>query len=197
MLDTLIQQRIVLLDPSTWHDRNDREMMAAYASAVPDRRVFAYCLAEGRETAHHWQIFADGGRGARINFHQDRLMTALKAHPEIRQGFVSYVDWRTLDTSTALDTFPFIKRKVFRYEREYRVIATMAGVPDDSISHELPVPLNCITSVYISGELPTPYFNTLKALINRTPGCERLPVRHSGLLRNDNWDRAIAKRLSP
>ena len=70
MLDTLVQRRIVLLDPATWSDRNDREMMGAYAAASPDRRVFAYCMAEGREAAHHWQVYADGGRGARINFDQ-------------------------------------------------------------------------------------------------------------------------------
>jgi len=196
MLDTLARRRIALLDPSTWLDRNDREMMLAYAAAAPQRRVFAYCMAEGREAAHHWQVYADGGRGARINFDQGRLLAALEGRPEIRHDTVSYVQWRDLEASLPSDRYPFIKRQVFSSEKEYRIVATVTGEPSDSLSYDVPIPTNCITSVYISGELPAAHFDTLEALIHKNPGFERLRVRHSGLLRSDKWARALANLIS-
>ena len=194
-LDTLVHRRISLIDPNTWPDRNDREMMAAYAAAAPHRRVFAYCMAEGRETAHHWQIYADGGRGARINFDQKRLIAALADRPEVRHDSVSYVTWRDPGFLLSSDRIPFIKRQVFRYEREYRIIATTPDLPSDRLAYNIEIPLKCITSVYISGELPPHHFATLQSIIRKTPGCEQIPVRHSGLLRNENWACALASHV--
>jgi hypothetical protein len=154
-------------------------------------------LAEGRETAHHWQVFADNGRGARINFHHDRLLSALDGYPGVRHEPMSYVEWRTLEPTIPIDRFPFLKRQVFRFEQEYRVIAAIPGVSEDSLSYEIPLPCDCLTSIYISGDIPAPYFETLKGIINAAASCKGIPVRHSGLRRNINWDRAIARRLKP
>ncbi|TCP72969.1 hypothetical protein C8J43_101712 [Sphingomonas sp. PP-CE-1G-424] len=65
-LDTFINRRITLLNPLAWADRNDRELMDLDASTTPRRVAFAYCMAEGNETAHHWQVFADRGFGVCI-----------------------------------------------------------------------------------------------------------------------------------
>lgn len=194
VLDTLVHRRITLLDPSTWADRNDREMMAAYAAAVPGRRVFAYCVAVGGETAHHWQVFADAGHGGRINFDQGRLLDAIQTRPDIMYDFVSYVRWRNL-APIPIERLPFIKRQVFRFEREYRLVATV-DAPACKMTYEVGIPLSCITSIYFSGELPVALFKTLEGLIRTIPGCQRIPVRHSGLLRNENWARSITSFIT-
>ena len=123
MLDTLLNRHLALIEPRTWSDLNDREVMEAFARSHPGKRVFAACMAEGRETAHHWQVFADRGLGACIRFDRGRLAAAMNL-PHIRQGPVSYVEWRELSPMmSASDRLPFIKRGVFRFEREYRVVA--------------------------------------------------------------------------
>lgn len=191
MLDALLNRHLALVEPKTWSDLNDREAMAAFARSHPGKKVFAACMAEGKETAHHWQVFADRGLGACIRFDRDKLAAAVSL-PNITQGSVSYVEWRELSPMMgASDRLPFIKRGVFRFEREYRVVA-LVDEWEASISLGVSIPLDVITSVYLSGELPKPLFDTVVRLIRGIPGCERLPVRHSGLLRNENWSRSLA-----
>lgn len=193
MLDTLLNRRIAFLAPSTWADLNDREIMEAFAHSTPDRRVFAYCLAEGNETAHHWQVFADRGSGARIIFSRERLFSALNAYPQIIHGPVSYVKWKDLNTWLyPIEDLPFLKRSVFRFEREYRLIATTQDHAPSSRAYYVDIPLDCITSVYVSGEVPAPHFEVLTSMIREIPGCKRLRIRHSGLLRNASWSRSLS-----
>jgi hypothetical protein len=194
VLDTLTRARITLLDPATWSDRNDRELMAHYAATTPGNVVFAYCMAEGHETAHHWQVFADRGWGARMVFDRARLVEAISADPLIRHEAVGYANWRDLGASVRFpESLPFLKRQVFRAEREYRLIATPPATHTGA-TYELAIPLNCIISVYVSGEISVPHFETLKGIIADIPACKRLPVRHSGLLQNPNWAKSL--RLS-
>ena len=193
-LDTLINRRITLLNPGTWTDRNDRDLLALYAGSTPGRSVFAYCMAEGREAAHHWQVFADRGFGVCIAFDKARLLAAVSIDPAIRHGPVGYVNWRNLHLAEPREHLPFIKRQVYRAEREYRLIAT----PDASHkgpSYDVAVPVNCITSITVSGEVPAPHFETFKRLIGTIPDCERLRVRQSGLLQNRRWTAALDAAL--
>ena len=194
-LDTLVNRRITFLSPSTWADRNDRDLMAHYAASAPGRSVFAYCMAEGKETAHHWQAFADRGSGACIVFDKGRFVEAVSTDPSVRHGAVAYVNWRDLHLARPSDQLPFIKRQVYRAEREYRLIAR----PDanhDGASYEVPIPPNCITSICLSGEVPTPHFETFKRVVQAIPECKSLRLRHSGLLQNPRWAAALTEALN-
>jgi hypothetical protein len=105
------------------------------------------------------------------------------------------VQWRELSPAfAASDRLPFLKRNVFRFEKEYRIVA----VSDRPRGHVLPlaIDLGCVTSIYINGELPAVLFESLAELIQGIPGCAQIPVRQSGLLRNRNWSRSIAGLLS-
>lgn len=194
VLDALLNRQLVLADPRRWQDLNDREIMEAFERSHVGSRVFAACMAEGKETAHHWQVFADRGHGACIRFDRDRLCAALDG-TSVEHGPVSYVEWRDLGSAPLGPRLPFLKRAVFRFEREYRVVAV---VPEQSVSGDaicLPIPLTCITSVYVSGELPAALFETLSSVIKRIPGCAGIPVRHSGLLRNKNWSTSLQRLI--
>lgn len=194
-LDTLLNRRITLLNPSSWADRNDRELMGLYAGSTPGRLAFAYCMAEGNETAHHWQVFADRGFGVCIAFNKAKLIEAASIDPAIKHGSVSYVNWRDLALKEPFHYLPFIKRQVYRAEREYRLIA----VPDAQyagLSYHLAIPLDCITSVIMSGEVPVAHFETFKRLVRSIPECGKLSVRHSGLLRNPRWAAALGAAVA-
>lgn len=194
-LDTLINRRITLLNPGAWADRNDRDLMALYAATTPGRSVFAYCMAEGRETAHHWQVFADRGFGVCIAFDKARLIAAISLNPAMEHGSVAYVNWRDLHLIKPLTRLPFIKRQVFRAEREYRLIAA-PGVRHEGPTYNVAIPLNCITSVTVSGEVPAAHFETFKCLIRDIPDCGKLPVRQSGLLQNSRWAATLSAALA-
>ncbi|MEN5084012.1 hypothetical protein ABE438_16145 [Bosea sp. TWI1241] len=165
--------------------------MAHFAGGTPGGRVFAYCLAEGGETAHHWQVFADRGMGACLVFDKRRLVEAVSADPHIRHREVAYVNWRKLpDVISVQTSLPFIKRQVYRAEREYRLIAA-PPLEHAAATYELPIPLSCITSVYVSGEVPKAHFETFKNLVRTLRDCGKLPVRHSGLLQNRRWSDSL------
>lgn len=192
MLDTLVHRRITLLSPTTWADQNDREVMAHYATGRPDRQVFAYCMADGNETAHHWQVFADRGLGACIKFDRDRLLDAVSREPSLSHRAVEYVQWKELKLTRGMQRdLPFIKRSVFRFEREYRLVATPPASQCQGAAFTVDIPLSCITSIYVSGEVPEAHYRTLRGLIADIPGCKKLAVRHSGLLKNPNWSKAF------
>lgn len=194
-LDTLMNRQITLLSPTTWSDRNDRDLMAVYAASKPGRLVFAYCMAEGKETAHHWQVFADRGFGACIIFDKSRLIDAISADPCVHHGAVGYVNWRNLSLHSPSDRTPFIKRQVYRAEREYRFVATPDQSPNGP-AYGVPIPLNCITSITISGEVPASHFKTFERVVRSIPDCRSLRLRHSGLLQNPRWTAALDAALS-
>lgn len=196
MLDMLMHARLSLLNPSTWVDQNDREVMAHFAGTIPGRRVLACCMATGNETAHHWQIFADRGLGACVVFDRGALIAAVKADPNVEVGDVGYVNWKDLKGWGTYRRLPFIKRQVFRFEREFRVIATPLADASNERAYYVPIPLSCITSVVVSGEVPPAHFETLKEIIRSFPGCARLRVRHSGLLRNQRWSETLLAQSS-
>ena len=194
MLDALLHQHLVLVNPAYWTDRNDREVMEAFTASRPTSRVFAACLAEGNETAHHWQVFADTGKGACIRFDRQRLIAAVEAAGALH-GPISYVNWRDLSGAQHLgDRLAFLKRSVFRFEREYRIIAVSEDCSAPVLN--VPVPLSAITSIYISGEIPPSLFSSISSIVRSIPGCRQLRVRHSGLLRNENWSRSFENLLS-
>lgn len=53
MLDTLLNRHLALVESRTWSDLNNREVMEAFTKLHPCTGVFAGCIAEERETAHH------------------------------------------------------------------------------------------------------------------------------------------------
>jgi hypothetical protein len=44
LLDLLKRQRLVLLDPKSWEDRNDAGVMREYKKRKKARRLFALCF---------------------------------------------------------------------------------------------------------------------------------------------------------
>jgi hypothetical protein len=193
-LDLLLHKRLVLISPSHWEDQNDREVMEVWERSQPESKVFAACMAQGSETAHHWQVFADGGQGACIRFSEERLCARLDALG-IAHGPMSYVQWKELNRSILnSDRLPFMKRSVFRFEKEYR-IAVRANATRYTDTYPVPLDLDCVTSVYISGRVPHSLFASIQQIIKSMPGCQKLTIRPSGLLRNARWSKQLLSEI--
>lgn len=90
LLDMLKRKRLVLLDPVSWEDKNDSEILLEYKRRKRVQKLFALCFSYGDETIHPWKTFADGVSGCCIEFDPGKLITLLKATPGVRCGKVKY-----------------------------------------------------------------------------------------------------------
>src|SRR5258708_25321619 len=93
----LLNERITLLNPRTWDDRNDSYFLALYRKKKKLASVVALCFAQAAETYHHWKVFAPGPAGVCVHFRREELLEALSGHHGFRSGLV---DYRTIDNLT-------------------------------------------------------------------------------------------------
>ncbi len=182
LLDLLLRQKLVLLDPHTWDDRNDTEVILAYKRKKAINNLFALCFTHDSETIHHWKTYADGSSGCCIEFNAKALFEIFDATPGLRHGKVSYKTILEAErTRIPLLEMPFTKRRPYSCEQEYRAIWE-----GDSIKNclELEVPLSAINKVTISQQMPEQVYDTIKQLL-KTKSSNR--VSRSTLYENKRW----------
>jgi hypothetical protein len=68
LLDLIERRSLVLLKPDSWADRNDSDVMMEYRRRRNLACLLAACFSHGDETIHHWNAFAAGPAGCRIEF---------------------------------------------------------------------------------------------------------------------------------
>jgi len=78
LLDFLERKKLVLLDPKSWDDKNDTEVILAYKEKKGIEKLFALCFTHDYETIHHWKTFANGSSGCCIEFDADKLIQIFK-----------------------------------------------------------------------------------------------------------------------
>jgi hypothetical protein len=123
LFDLLRRKKIVLLDPSTWEDRNDAQIILEYKKRKGFPNLFAICFGIDDETIHHWKAYADGVSGCCIEFDEKKLLKCFDGISEIRKGGVTYKKMSEIRNYTiAVDDMPFIKRWAYRCENEYRIL---------------------------------------------------------------------------
>jgi hypothetical protein len=73
----LLNKKIVLLNPSSWEDRNDSHYLERYKADKKLKTLVALCFSKKRETFHHWKIFSGGPAGVCVEFDKDMLLKPL------------------------------------------------------------------------------------------------------------------------
>ena len=195
LIQLLRSSELTLLSAAKWDDRNDAYFLAEYARRRKLGAVLAACFARAGETYHHWRVFSHGLDGVCIEFDENRLRKCLDAHKNLRFGDVEY---RTLDRirrrRPKVDRLPFIKRRPFRDEREFRVIYDS----DDAIEFKgFAIELACISRIILSPWSNKPLADAIKATIHEIDGCAALRVYRTTLIDNDSWKNAILPRGGP
>ena len=208
VLEIARRQRVPLSKPSFWSDATDRLCLQVYAEQFrieggTDRTVFALCLTQTRETSHHWQLYASHSHGACVVFDRAEFCAAVdraaQAAPSIKHGAVKYLDYTAMKKACGDDAsrLPFVKRKEFEDEREYRVIAmTPSELFDGEFS--IPVPVSAIKRIVLGYRMPPTLAQGLADLIHSFPGCRNLIIRQSTFMDNGKWRmglNAIKKRI--
>jgi len=199
IIDALARGEMVLLDPSSWEDKNDSQYIDLYRQYREVAGVFASCCTLSRETFHHWYIFGGSSAGAFIEYDRAELEACLEGLKsgghKLRYKPVKYLTLENVEKSTAsLKNFPFLKRFGFQSEKEYRVIVE---TDDETMtSYPIPIPIDVIRRIVINPWLPKSVVSSLRERIRSIPGCDRLSVDHSRLIKSDRWIAAGIKKLT-
>ena len=185
-IDLLFRQRIVLLDPASWDDRNDSHFIEEYKAMRGAKSVLALCLSSVGETYHHWRVFCGHSSGVCIEFFQKELRELIKATSDVRHGKVQYMTLgRIKEATLALADLPFLKRYAFRHEAEFRLI--YESMERDANNHEIKIPLSIIRGITLSPWLPVPLFDATREILRSIPGCDRIHINRSELISNEEW----------
>lgn len=190
LLDILVRKKLVLLNPSTWEDRNDSHYLERYKAEKKLKTVVAICFSKNPETFHLWKIFSSGPAGVCIEFDKDLLVNPLKDEPGFLPKDVVYKLIKDVTrTRPLIAEWPFIKRWPFRDEGEYRII--FQSKTEELPVKEVPIEIAWIKKVTLSPWMPTSVAQTVKQVIKSITECEKLIVEQSTLLETSTWKDAI------
>ena len=190
LIDMVMKRTITLLPTTTWVDRNDRRAIEIYKAKTGTAGVVALCLAEASETFHHWRIFTGGDSGVCIEFDKDAFVELFPDGSNFRHGPVRYMKMRDLQKATniGLSDLPFLKRRGFSAEKEYRVIGT-TNAEVDTLS--VPVDLAIVRKVTFSPFMNPVLAKSVRKLICTIPDCASLRWGQSKLIESQSWLKAI------
>jgi hypothetical protein len=190
LLDVLHNRHITLLSPNTWEDRNDAYYLERYQVKGKLGSVLAICFSLEKETFHHWRIFSHGSSGVCIEFDKLKLLQHFVPQADFRHKQVEYHWISDLKKKKPdLKQWPFLKRKPFKDEREYRVIFESST---SSLRHKnVPIDVACVRHVTLSPWLPKTVASAVITVIKGMPGCSKLSVSPSTLIDNAEWRAAI------
>ena len=188
LLGILRNREITLLPPSSWDDRNDRNIMEAYKRVKKLKTLLALCFSLGSETYHHWRIFAPGNSGVCIEFDSNALLESL---PEDEITF-SAMDYKTIAKLMKLpeqceEELPFMKRMAFIDEKEFRIV--FSSTSEDVPTKGIPIDLSMIECITINPWLPTTLFESIRGTLLSIDGCDDLNIFQSKLIESPVWKR--------
>lgn len=186
LLDLIERESLIFLKPDTWQDRNDSQVMKEYKETRKLACLLALCFSKGDETIYHWNTFASGPAGCRIDFHLRSLIDQVKHHDNIRYGKVSYRKMhRITDTDLVDKKMPFIKRWPYRIEEEFRLIYESTN-PADAERSELVVQIemSSVRSITVSQSMPETVFASIKSQLGAKLGKR---ISRSTLFENRTW----------
>jgi hypothetical protein len=189
-LDVLSQKRITLLSPKTWEDQNDAYYLERYRGEMKFRSVLAICFSLRKETFHHWRVFSNGACGVCIEFNKAKLLKSVADQNGFRSAEVTYHLIRYLQRNPPeLEIWPFLKRKPFEDEKEFRIIYE-SKTESLQVKH-VSIDIASIRKVTLSPWLPKDMSESVKELIKGIDGCDTLNVNRSSLIDNTAWREVI------
>lgn len=150
LLDFLEREKLVLLNPSTWDDKNDSEIMEEYRKRKGLSNICALCFSYESETIHHWKTFSDGISGCVIEFDSEILTNIFDRTEGVHHRVVEYKKMNGVSKNNInVPDIPFTKRWLCRYEKEYRVI--WEGNSSDGL-FEIEAPVSCVKKLQLASK---------------------------------------------
>ncbi len=191
LLDLLRRKKIVLLDPSTWEDRNDAEIILEYKKRKRVPSLFAVCFGIGDETIHHWNTYANGISGCCIEFDELKLLSSFRGIDEARWDDVRYRKIKQIKgNGIELESMPFTKRWPYRCEYEFRIL--WEGETDHK-TIDIDIGLTAINKITLSQHMPPDVCISIKELLRDEISDPSKKINHSTLYENKSWIRLFKK----
>ncbi len=195
-LDMLWNKRITLVDPNLWVDQNDAFFIHTYKKRKNLKSVLALCFTMKSERYHHWNVFAPGYSGVRLELDFDEIISPLKGNPSINHGKVEYNPIKNLQgklSAIDINKLPFLKRTPYKDEEEYRLI--YESNEEDINTKSFPLKLAAVKRIILSPFLPKPLDRTIKDIIKSIPDCsDIIDVWRTTLIDNPEW-KGLAEKV--
>ena len=189
LLALLQDEKLTLLSPGFWEDRNDAFYMSQYKTRKDLKTLLALCFSESDETYHHWRVFTHGADGVCIHFKREALLAALPLGHQLTAGPVTYRKIADLPRQKPrLEQLPFLKRQPYGDECEFRLVYEDKKTEMETRAFALPI--RTIARVTLNPWLSPPLAAAVKRAIRSTPGCSALKVYQTTLLENETWKKA-------
>lgn len=181
LLHMLRQQKMTLLNPTSWADRNDAYFLRRYLERRNLQSVLVMCLSSSAATYHHWHVFAPSASGVRIEFYDDRFRAWASNIRDARLESVRYVKLEDeLLAQIKPDELPFVKRHAFRHEHEVRLIVERA---EERIPFlDIPFDYGMIKEVILSPWLARPAASSIKDAIRAAAPGSKFNIRRTSML---------------
>lgn len=197
LLHMLRFQKITVMAPATWEDRNDTYFLDSYRAEHPEiKSLLALCMTDAADTYHHWRVYAGAPSGVRIRFNPQAFEEWVRKLTELEgQQLIAHYDrvkYLRVDDfkghAAGSDDRPFLKRMAFRDEDEIRLI--VEDHKNENLPYlALPFDLTIIEEIKLSPWLAEPLVETvIETLANTYSGpkgeWEKIKVRRTSLLAN-------------
>jgi len=190
-LDILLRRRLTLMSPARWSDQNDVAFIKAYKAAARKRTVRALCFTGVRDLSLHWNEFAPGTDGVRLEIVAADVRAEASRHPGVK---FDRVDYRTIREIQQLeirtDRLPFTKRIPYQGEQELRLIYSSDQEMSDPF--ELPLHPTSIKHIVLGPRTHEALVAALQQVIHGIEGCAHIQVYKTTLQLNKKWVQAVA-----
>lgn len=188
LLDLLQRQKLTLLDPKSWEDKNDSEIILEYKNKKKIKNLFAICLSHGDETIHHWKTFSNGSSGCLIEFDAQKLFAIIDKIPNLKHSEITYRKLSDIESKTTklkVDDIPFTKRWPYRCEEEYRIIVE-SDIETEKV-FDIDINLDIIKRITINQQMPETIYKTIKEYLKNLKGNPDSRINRSTLFENKRW----------
>ncbi len=192
-LHLLQTKKITLLNPATWDDKNDAYFMAEYKRILSAQTVLALCFSDTTETYHHWRVFSHGSDGVCIEFNKAPLLKSLNKITKLKKGKIKYELIKSLAKLKSIDVekLPFLKRKPYEPECEYRLI--YVDMAKSQEFRDIPVETDWIRRITLSPWMSKSLADSVRQTLRSIGGCSKIAISRSTLISNDEW-RSVTTR---
>lgn len=191
VLQILETRRLTLVNPSSWDDKNDSHFVQAFRDRKGHGSVLALCLTGAAQTYHHWRVFTHGSSGACVYFNREKFLSWIEEDELIIGREVQYRTLAQVQKSPPpVDDLPFVKRKAYEHEAEFRLLHVTRRKSVPTKAFELP--LDIIDAILLNPWLPPATVAAVEDVIHRIEGCEELDVIRATIVKNDEWQQAAS-----
>jgi hypothetical protein len=191
LLDILTRKKITLRSPNSWEDRNDAHYLDRYKAEKALKTLLALCFTTKPSSFPLWKIYAQGTDGVCIRFDKLAIIHSLQDSEGFSSRTVAYwIKDKVVRDSPPVAEWPFLKRRSYVSEGEYRIIYES----EDELlsSKDISIDISWISRITLSPWLKEHKdVENAKMRIHRIDGCNDIRIIKSGVIESAAWKKAI------